>query len=136
MDTPCFYRVSVKALITDGDGRFLLARESDGAWDFLGGGLEHNEDPIAALKREIPEETGLVVTDVSNSPAYFVTAKKPNMDVFMANLFYPVTVQDLQFTPSDECQELRYFSSQEARQVHLLPNVEAFLGVYNSDLHR
>ena len=127
MNEPCYYRVSVKALITDGTGRFLLARESNGVWDLLGGGLDHGEDPVAALQREIQEETGLVVTNVHSSPKYFITAERPDKNMFIANVVYEVTIQDLQFTPSDECEELRYFSAEEARGLALLPNVEQFL---------
>lgn len=59
MNEPCYYRTSVKALIVDDSGKFLLAKEPDGTWDFLGGGLDHNEVPVAAVEREITEETGL-----------------------------------------------------------------------------
>lgn len=127
MNEPCYYRVSVKALITDDGGKFLLARESDGTWDMLGGGLDHNEDPIAAVRREIQEETGLEVTDVNSSPKYFVTAHKPEKDVYIANVVYEVKIKDLQFTPSDECEELRYFTADEAKQVKLLPNIEKLI---------
>ena len=51
MNEPCFYRVSVKGIVIDEQGRILLARESDGTWDMLGGGLDHGENPIACLKR-------------------------------------------------------------------------------------
>jgi len=118
--------VSVKAFITDANGKFLLAREGD-TWDLLGGGLDHGEHPLTALRREIIEETGLTVTDISPAPVYFITAKKPRLDVYMANALYKVTLKDLDFTPSDECQELRFFSIEEARKERLLPNVEALL---------
>ena len=130
MNEPCYYRVSVKALIVDDTGRFLLARESDGTWDFLGGGLDHNEDPTVAVRREISEETGLVVTNVSSSPKYFVTTERSDRGIFIANVFYEVTVKDLNFTPSDECEELRYFSVEEARTEKTLPNVAKFIDAY------
>jgi 8-oxo-dGTP diphosphatase len=130
MNEPCFYRVSVKALVVDEFGKFLLVKESDGTWELLGGGLDHGEDPIAALKREIHEETGLEVVSVSPCPAYFITAERAEHGFFIANILYRVTLKDLAFTPSDECQELRYFSVDEARKEHLLPNVEKFLEVY------
>ncbi len=130
MNEPCFYRISVKALILNEQGRFLMAREPDGTWDLLGGGLDHQEDPIAALKREITEETGLVVTHVSSAPQYFVTAERAERGIFIANVFYEVRVQDLSFTPSDECEELRFFTAHEARGVKILPNVAKFLEVY------
>jgi 8-oxo-dGTP diphosphatase len=130
MNNDCFYRLSVKALIIDDTGKFLLARESDGTWDLLGGGLNHDEHPVTALQREISEETGLVVTSVSSSPKYFVTAKRPEHGIFIANVLYEATLKDLGFTPSDECEELRYFSVEEARHVKLLPNVTNFLEIY------
>lgn len=36
----CFYRVSVKALITNNEGKFLLIRENVGKWELPGGGLD------------------------------------------------------------------------------------------------
>ena len=36
----CYYRVSVKALITDNEGKFLLIRENVGKWELPGGGLD------------------------------------------------------------------------------------------------
>jgi len=130
MNEPCYYRVSVKALITDELGRFLLAKESDNTWDLLGGGLDHHEDPVAALRREIQEETGLTVTDIEQTPNYFITAYKPEKNVFIANVLYAVKLKDLRFSPSDECVELRFFTVQEAKKINVLPNIERFLEIY------
>lgn len=52
----CFYRVSIKALILDTDGRFLLIKEDNGFWEFPGGGLDFGEEPADGLRREIHEE--------------------------------------------------------------------------------
>ncbi len=132
---PCYYRISVKALVTDEDGKFLLAKETDGTWDFLGGGLDHNEDPTEALRREVTEETGLVITHISEAPKYFVTAERPSKGVFVANIFYTVKFRNLDFTPTDECQELRYFSVVEASKEKLLPNALKFLHEYRPVSH-
>ncbi|MEJ1922669.1 NUDIX hydrolase [Microbacterium sp. KHB019] len=54
-------RVAAYAVITDDDGRVLLARWVDGrraAWTMPGGGLEAGEDPEDAMRREVDEETG------------------------------------------------------------------------------
>jgi len=133
MNEPCFYRVSVKALVLDESGRFLLAKEGDGRWELLGGGLDHGEDPVAALKREIQEEAGLEAVSISSQPAYFITVQRDGHDTFVANVLYRVVLKDLTFTPSDECQELRYFSIEEARREQLFPNVEKFLAVYKPE---
>lgn len=54
-------RVAAYAVITDDDGRVLLARWTEGrraAWTMPGGGLEAGEDPEDAVRREVREETG------------------------------------------------------------------------------
>jgi 8-oxo-dGTP pyrophosphatase MutT (NUDIX family) len=135
MNEACYYRVSVKGIAIDKAGRFLLAREDSDMWELLGGGLDHGEDPIAGLKREINEETGLVVTYISPSPRYLITTKRLNHETFIANVIYEVTLKDLRFVPSEECQELRFFTVDEARREKLFPNVEKFLEVYDPDLH-
>lgn len=124
MNEPCYYRVSVKGIVIDEAGSILLAREDNGMWEMLGGGLDHGEDPMAALAREILEETGLKVTYVSASPKYFLTAPKWKSDTFVANVVYEIKLENLNFTPSDECQELRFFSPAEMAQVNLYPNVQ------------
>ncbi|HYX11177.1 MAG TPA: NUDIX hydrolase, partial [Candidatus Acidoferrum sp.] len=47
------------------NGRILLARRAEepfkGRWDIPGGFLEEGEDPVAGLRRELKEETGLDV---------------------------------------------------------------------------
>ena len=45
----------------------------------------------------------------------------------MANIIYEIKLKDLNFTPSDECQELRFFSKEDMKQVKLFPNVEKLL---------
>jgi 8-oxo-dGTP pyrophosphatase MutT (NUDIX family) len=59
-------RVSVYGICEDGDGRVLLVRAAPyltvaGRWFLPGGGIDHGEDPVAALRREFSEETGLKV---------------------------------------------------------------------------
>ncbi len=72
----CFYRVSIKALILDEQGRFLLSREHDNRWDFPGGGYDHaDSSPRDALVRELREEMGVEILTMEDTPSYFTTAK-------------------------------------------------------------
>lgn len=135
MNEQCYYRISVKGLVIDETGRFLLTREDNGKWEMLGGGLDHGEDPMAGLRREIHEETGLTVTYVSPSPKYFITCQRLDHDTFIANAIYEIKLQDLDFTPSDECHELRYFTVEEAQKEDLFPNVKKLLEVFDPKLH-
>ena len=129
MDEQCYYRLSVKGIVIDKDGRIMLSRQDDGTWDLLGGGLDHEEDPIAGLKREIFEETGLRVLSVSASPKYFVTAPRSDVSLqtYLANVIYEITLENLDFVPSDECQELRFFSVTELAGADMLPNIEKLI---------
>ncbi len=135
MNESAYYRVSVKAIAVDETGRFMLSREADGKWDMLGGGLDHGEEPIMALQREIKEETGLEITHVSDTPKYFVTGPRFGHDTFVANVIYEVKLVNLDFTPSDECQELKFFTVDEARKLNVFPTVEKFLEVFDPALH-
>ena len=123
MQEQCYYRISIKGIVIDDDGRVLLTREDNGAWEMLGGGLDHGEDPIDGLKREIREETGLTVTSVSDAPKYFIAWRKEN-GAYAANVVYEIKLAGLDFTPSEECQELRFFSPEEMTQVTLFANVQ------------
>lgn len=136
MNEPSYFRVSVKGIVVDNTGRLLLAREDNNRWDLLGGGLEHREDPIDCLRREITEETGLEVTSVSAAPKYFVTAIRFGHTTYIANVIYEITLASLDFTPSEECQELKFFTVEEARQIDTFPTVEKLFEVFDPALHR
>jgi len=55
----------VQGLAVDEAGRVLLGRRTTnpgrGLWDIPGGFLDEGEDPVAGLRREFTEETGLIV---------------------------------------------------------------------------
>ncbi len=131
-DTPCTYRISVKAIIKDDSGRTLLGREKDGAWELPGGGLEHGENPNEALAREVAEETGLTVEWMSDQPVAFWTINKevgsPTLKWF-AFAAYEVKVSG-EFNPdhetNDEIEEIRYVSREEAKTLQLHDNTKPY----------
>src|SRR5690349_283376 len=114
-NTPCTYRISVKAAIRDNQGHILLLREADGSWELPGGGLEHGEDARQALGREIAEETDMTEDWMGDQPETFWTIHKevgsPNLKWF-AFVIYEAKVSG-EFQPdaaNDEALEDRYFS--------------------------
>jgi 8-oxo-dGTP diphosphatase len=62
-------KVGQKAIIMK-DDKYLILHKSltvprfPGYWDFPGGGLEENESPLEGIKREILEETSLVMEPI------------------------------------------------------------------------
>ena len=135
MNEPCYYRVSVKGIVIDSDDRILLAREDNGKWELLGGGLDHGEDPKQCLRREIYEETRLTVTWISREPKYFITCKRLDKHSYLANIVYRIKLENLNFIPSDECQELRFFTAQEMSEVELFPNVVELQKILLAESH-
>jgi 8-oxo-dGTP pyrophosphatase MutT (NUDIX family) len=67
------------ALIPDEQGRIFVQRRTlkrrlfPGCWDLIGGHVEHDEDLLSALRREIHEETGWSLKFVSHelAPKYW-----------------------------------------------------------------
>ena len=61
------FKLSVKVVIRDTEGRCLLLKRSRGArgnpgkWDLPGGKIEAGEDFESAVGREVAEETGLTI---------------------------------------------------------------------------
>ena len=54
------------------DGKLFLIRNSYGkhGWTFPGGGIKRNESPESAVKREIKEETGIILEDIEKIGEY------------------------------------------------------------------
>lgn len=110
-------RPSVSAVIFDGGGRLLLQRRSDGGqWGLPGGSVEIGESVTDALRREVREETGLLVSTrrligVYSDPRRQVV-RYPNGNVWhYVNVCFECVVGGGALTVSDETLELRYWSA-------------------------
>lgn len=68
------YRISVKALIQDDSGKTLVVRTGDDrGWTLPGGGVDHGEDVIQGLQREIGEELGSSASEIGRTPVVLHT---------------------------------------------------------------
>ncbi|MDD3302182.1 MAG: NUDIX hydrolase [Candidatus Gracilibacteria bacterium] len=128
-----WYRISIKALILNEKGEFLLCKENSGIWDFPGGGLDHFENPVDCLKRELKEEMGLEIEKIENKPEYFITAYKEKSKTrpYIANIFYKVKLKNLNFKESDECIEIGFFNKDNIKDIKTIENVTQFFKQFN-----
>jgi 8-oxo-dGTP diphosphatase len=113
-----FYRVSVKGLCVK-DGKVLFVKESkkslSGKWELPGGGLDFGEEIHTGLRREVEEEMGLKVIKISKNPVYIWTHKyEPNQRnigwYYSLVLAFRIEFENLDFKPSEECEEIKFFS--------------------------
>jgi ADP-ribose pyrophosphatase YjhB (NUDIX family) len=127
----CFYRVSIKALILNSHNKFLLVREENGLWELPGGGLDFGENPQEGLQRELKEEMALEAKSIGEQPFYFFPALNPKGQ-YIVNAVYATEVYHLNFQPSPECQEIRFFSPEEVFEIKesMYPNVLEFAKLY------
>lgn len=133
----CYYRVSIKALIlNETRDKFLITKEDNGMWELPGGGLDHGETPHSDLPREISEEMGLKVTSVANHPSYFFScAHKGRPNAYIINVLYETTVENLDFTPSDECTDIAFINKENAHEYDLFPNVPILVEQFDPKRH-
>jgi 8-oxo-dGTP pyrophosphatase MutT (NUDIX family) len=91
------HRLAVRALVRR-TGRLLLVESADGDLALPGGGVEPGESLEDALRREVREETGAVVSEVTGAFGEVVEhspAREPDVDVFtMTSRYFTCHVHD------------------------------------------
>lgn len=133
----CYYRISIKALILNAArDKFLICKEESGVWELPGGGLDWGTTPQEDLPREISEEMGLRTLWVADHPAYFITAKSLNRGTWCANVLYEAEVEHLNFTPSDECTEVRFVAKEDLKDLKVFPTITMLADMFIADKHK
>lgn len=137
MEIPnCFYRISIKALVlNETRDKFLITLEENGKWELPGGGLDWGMSPQEDLPREISEEMGVNVTWVADNPSYFITFQHPNTKCWIANLLYETELESLNFTPSDECVDIKFVDLKDVESLPVFANVLDLAKKFNPGLH-
>jgi ADP-ribose pyrophosphatase YjhB (NUDIX family) len=107
---------TASAIVLDGEDRVLLARRASdpgaGLWDLLGGFIDEGEEPLAALVREVEEETSLRVEPGEYLGAY--ADRYGEEGIYTANLYWlaRITGGDLSLD-EQELREVAWFRAEE-----------------------
>ncbi len=110
------YSLAVKGIIRRDDGKILVLKRSDkddhkpGVWETVGGGMDAEETPQEALRREILEETGLSVA--VGSPFNVFSFKKDTGE-FKVGITFLCEYLGGDVTLSDEHSEYRWINPDE-----------------------
>lgn len=132
----CFYRVSVKALIlNETRDKFLICEEESGVWELPGGGLDWGATPQEDLPREISEEMGLKTISVADHPSYFITDQTINRKQWIVNVVYEAKVENLDFTPSDECVNIKFVNKEDIQDTNVFPTIKQLAEMFDPQNH-
>lgn len=102
-----FYRVAVKAFVSDAKGRLLLVKVDVDKWDLPGGGLKHGESPEDGIRRELSEELGVRRITIGRpllSRAFWVAKKQ----FWLLWIVYEVKILDDRLTPGSGVTAVEY----------------------------
>ena len=98
------FTIGVFGIIFDEQGRVLLCHRRDhDLWNLPGGALEAGESPLDGLKREVKEETGLIVEIFKLLGVY---TKPVNNDIVFA---FICNVTGGKIILNDEADRVEYF---------------------------
>jgi 8-oxo-dGTP pyrophosphatase MutT (NUDIX family) len=83
-------------------------------WSLLGGGMDANETPLKALKRELTEEVNIKITKIRLIEKKILSYKLNNeIHTFLGYMFYGETDKPLSQIKLFEGQRLKYMSIDE-----------------------
>jgi 8-oxo-dGTP diphosphatase len=108
--------VSQKAIIFNSDNEILALRRSSThpfkpfTWDLPGGDLGFGEDSLAGISREIKEETGLEIIDLT---PFDVDSRINGANDFWVTIAYVATTTSTNIRLSNEHDESRWVTPRE-----------------------
>ncbi len=111
-----YYRVSLKAVIHDEQGRILVNKEYDfETWSLPGGGWDHGETEHEALARELKEEVGYEGEFTATPRATAVTWLE-SKQAYLLWIVYDVNPENMNFRIGEDSTEIAFIHPDEFRK--------------------
>jgi 8-oxo-dGTP pyrophosphatase MutT (NUDIX family) len=127
-------RIGVIALLEREGAVLVQRRADDGAWDFVGGGLDEHETVLGALHREVHEETGLRIADAElfgmfSDPTRIIEYPDGNI-CRLLSIVFRARPGPGEPRAGEESLELRFVSRNELAELDLWPAARPIRDVY------
>ncbi len=117
------FQVSVKGLFFNDENKLMLAQQKDGDWEPPGGRIQKGEDLIGCLKREVLEEMGLTCEALESQPSIVYSAIDQRGRARLM-VYYKIHFDGLEFKPSDECIDIKFFTKEEICNLNMAPQIK------------
>ena len=108
-----YYRISVKVVIRDEQGRVLVCKEgTSDTWSLPGGGWDHGESEREALARELHEEVGYAgefASQIVDTAIFWVDSK----EAWLLWLVYEVTPATFDFSVGHDSSAIAWIEPHE-----------------------
>lgn len=124
------------------NGKILLEKRTDSnRWALIGGGLEIYESLEECIIREINEETGLVIDEellffwkMYSDPSRIIQYPDGNVIRSLSAAYLLKLNEQHELICSEESRELRYFSSEELKEINIAKTHRHVINDYLSEL--
>jgi ADP-ribose pyrophosphatase YjhB (NUDIX family) len=110
----CLYRIAARALVIQGDKVLLIKEADDHWWALPGGGVDHGETIESAVIREVEEELGVPVDEISSDfqIVHYNIGSVVN-SVPRMNLFFRVSMSESSLKKAAHTSEWKWFTRTE-----------------------
>jgi 8-oxo-dGTP diphosphatase len=114
-------RVALKAIVTHNGAVLVVRNRGEETWDLPGGHINDGEKPDDGIRREVEEETGLVIKKLQPFVADTFIHALGNHDSHFV-LIYLTEAETDRIVPQDnELEEWRWITKDELDSVRLFP---------------
>lgn len=120
------FKIAVRALIIKGSKVFLLHRRDYDMWELPGGGMDNKETIEQALKREIKEETNLIIKPLRLVGVYHNYRENTLIFTFL------VKVLSGRLKKNEEADDFKWYDYQKFPKNLSSKNIERILDFFKS----
>lgn len=119
----CLYRVATKALIVEDDKVLLVQEIPELYWGFSGGGVDFGESVETSLFREIEEELGVPINEVTSDLQIAHHTIGTVVDgIPRMNLFYRISLPKEKIKKTDHVAAWGWFTKDEFMNLNMSPS--------------